>query len=33
MQKFDFKKAFKNLYTPKQTLARAFVPKTSFVAT
>ena len=32
MQKFDFKKAFKDLYAPKQTPARVFVPKMSFVA-
>ena len=32
MQKFDFKKALKDLYAPKQTPVRVFVPKMSFIA-
>ncbi|RDU69830.1 transcriptional regulator [Helicobacter aurati] len=32
MQKFDFKKVFKDLYAPKQTPARIFVPKMSFIS-
>lgn len=32
MQTFDFKKVFKDLYAPKQTPMRVFVPKMSFIA-
>lgn len=31
-QTFDFKKVFKDLYAPKQTPMRVFVPKMSFIA-